>query len=713
MARNPKVFSVLPILASAALLLAGCDGGLAGFRGLGDPADDPESPATIRDTDKDGVPDGYEDRNQDGKVDPGETDPRLEDTDGNGIPDRNEVQVLACGKINDRPITVFDAPGAASRLLVDAEVRDFAVLRNSQGLAPGLIVADPTLDVAAVVLKKVSAPNVATPSAQRDFERRGSILQLGTIESFLTRSFTTVEGYPAEQATFRIQSRTDTDARRAVGLLASSILDDTTLTGALPMAGRTGRSLVLKLLTVYRRASEVVMVAAVAIDPEPAEARMLRLEEFTDGTNVARWGSFTRHVCDPFDAKASSKADIIFVVDDSGSMADDQEAVRSAASAMTDILRTANLDFRLGVTRTLAQDRNSNRRGRLEGDGLTSDLAQFQRDILVGADGGWEPGLETGLLALDGLLPRTPAGQAENANRLREGAGTVVVHLSDERDQTVECAACGACDAEEGEPTFCTDPAAQPVISDFIDRYIARGATTFAIVGDLPNGCLQAGANAEDNFEPGQGYVEVANATGGQFGSLCGNMRENLENVARVATGVASIYELSAIPASATLKVAIGPLGQGRVIPRSRTNGFDYDPVQNKVVFYGDARPQDGYEVVIAYRRWDYANNPGTPDDGCDRCPGDATCRPASDLVECDRTCGQEICGVETVCLPDYGRCGDPSEIIPPTSSCGDCGPTQACNERDNSCVTPCESTGCGAGYICNSISHLCEIPDF
>lgn len=710
MGRDHSVSRLLPLLAVLGLWSLGCEQGLSGSN-PNDP-NDPNAPPHIRDTDSDGVPDGFEDRNQNGKVDPGETDPRLEDTNGNGIPDRDEVQVLACGKINDRPITVFDAPGAASRLLVDAEVKDFAVLRTSAGYAPALMVADPALDVAAVVLKKVSAPNVATPSAQRDYEGRNSLPSIGAVESFLTRSFTTVEGYAAEQATFRLQARANTDARSAVAQLASALLEGTNLTGALPAAGRSGRSMVLKLLTVYRRANEVVMIAAVAIDAEPAEARLLRLEELTDGTNVARWGSFTRHVCDPFEAKAGSKADILFVVDDSGSMQDDQEAVRAAASAMTDILRTANLDFRLGVARTFAQNRTTNNRGRLEGGGLTSDLAAFEQDIVVGAEGGWEPGLETGLLAIDRLLPRTAEGQAPRADRLREGAATVVVHLSDERDQTVECAACGSCDAFESQSDFCTDPDGQPVIDDFIDRYTARGATAFAIVSDLPNGCKQPGSTQRENFEPGQGYVEVANATGGQFGSLCGDMRENLENVARVATGVASSYELSMIPASATLRVVIGPPGGGRVIPRSRTNGFDYDPVQNKVVFYGDGRPQDGYEVAIAYRRWDYANNPGTPDDGCDRCPEDTTCRPASDLVECDRTCGQEICGVETICLPDYGRCGDPSEL-PPASSCGECGTGQACNERDGTCVNSCLATGCGAGQVCNTATHLCEIPDF
>ena len=51
---------------------------------------------------------------------------------------------------------------------------------------------------------------------------------------------------------------------------------------------------------------------------------------------------------------------------------------------------------------------------------------------------------------------------------------------------------------------------------------------------------------------------------------LDSDMRQNLQDVARVATGVSSTYAVSAKPASATLRVAIGLPGHGRVVPRRR-----------------------------------------------------------------------------------------------------------------------------------------------
>lgn len=49
------------------------------------------------DTDRDGIPDGEEDANRNGQVDPGETDPRKADTDGDGTPDGADATPLASG----------------------------------------------------------------------------------------------------------------------------------------------------------------------------------------------------------------------------------------------------------------------------------------------------------------------------------------------------------------------------------------------------------------------------------------------------------------------------------------------------------------------------------------------------------------------------------------------------------------------------------------
>lgn len=661
-----------------------------------------------QDTDGDGIPDVDEDRNQDGMIQPGETDPDEEDSDADGIPDGREVQVIACAGINDRPFAVIDAPGADAMILVDEKVGEHATLRTTDNKAPAIVLGDATADVAAILLKKRPAMGVGDPAGQREVERRGPLARVGEISNVRQRSFTTVEGFAAEQAIMDIRTRGDVDARTVVAQLAPDILGGVPLTGGIAAGGKKGRELRLQLLTVWRGPTKVVMVAAVAVGPF-TEAQELRLDELTDGSNVARHGAFTRHVCDTTAAKAAGAADILVVVDDSGSMEDDQAAVREAASAMEQVLTSAKIDFRLGVARMWAQNQRDPRRGDLEGRGLTANVQEFKDEIVVGAQGGWEPGLETGIKAIDSLLPKTAAGAPARADKLRDGAGLVVVILSDERDQAVQCTACGSCDAEEHGHELCQSPQGTQTINQFISAYQTRGATVFAIVGDLPNGCQQSATNS--NFEPGQGYVEVANATGGQFGSLCGDMRRNMMDVARVANGVASTYQLSAIPASATLRVASGPAGMGRAIPRSRTNGFDYDAVRNTIVFYGDARPKDGDEVIIGYRVWDWAGNPdpSTPPDACDECEVNTSCLPTLDVSVCSPICGDVSCMPGLVCLPDTATCGDPSQLpTPPNDACGECDAGRVCNPTSGACVIPCETTGCRTNEICSSGSHLC-----
>jgi hypothetical protein len=687
-------------LAVVGLWLAGpaCSGG------------SPQGPAQV-DADADQLPDDTEDRNGNGQVDPGETDPGREDTDGDGIPDGAEVSTLVCAPGYDRPFEVLDVPGADAEVLVDAQVSIRTLLRTRDDRNPGAALMDPGLQVAAVIVDR-TVNNASDPAAPRNALLSGAFRELGRPGSARVRTFTTTQGFRAEQARFPFRADRALSAPALLNALASATLGGVMLQDTLPEQGTEAQDFTMSVLTVVRGPSQVVFLFAASPGEVISDAARIRLEELTDGTNVARRGSFTRHVCDPFVAEAKALADILWVVDDSGSMEDDQMAVQSAADAMAEVLESAQVDFRLGVARMFANRQPGDpRRGRLEGAGFTRDLAQFRRDVVVGADGGWEPGLQTGLDALGQALPRTGPDEAPDPQRLRADAAAIVIHLSDERDQHVECAACGACDAAEGEPRSCARPEGQEVIDRFVAEHRALGAVTFALVGDLPNGCNQG--TGRDDFEPGQGYVEVAAATGGQFGSLCGDMRQNLQDVARVATGVSSIYTLSAIPASATLKVAIGPPGRGRVVPRSGDNGFDYDPVQNTIVFFGDARPAEGEEVVVGYRRWDWADNPGRPDPGgggepCDVCEDGSWCDPEADRSMCESPCGEVDCEGELVCIPDTARCGEPSDL-PTQTPCGECDPGTVCNPGTLQCVPPCEDTGCDAGEICNGTTHLCQ----
>jgi hypothetical protein len=74
-----------------------------------------------------------------------------------------------------------------------------------------------------------------------------------------------------------------------------------------------------------------------------------------------------------------------------------------------------------------------------------------------------------------------------------------------------------------------------------------------------------------------------------------------MARIVETVAGASSQYRLMRTPISSTLQVTVN----GRVAPRSRAQGFDYDPTARSVVFYGSMfRPRVGDPVVISYRVW-------------------------------------------------------------------------------------------------------------
>lgn len=182
--------------------------------------------------------------------------------------------------------------------------------------------------------------------------------------------------------------------------------------------------------------------------------------------------------------------DVLFVVDDSNSMYDDQRQLAGAFEDALPAWLASGVDFRVGVVSTDMD--NPNRRGHLRELGGTQWLdrdtpqlaARFEELALVGTSGSWtEQGLGAAYTALE-LLADT-----DNAGFQRFDASLAVVVVSDEDDQT-----------REGLIT----------VSEFIDWLPLRAepavASLHAIVMS-PTGSFPEYA--------GERYAEVAEATGG------------------------------------------------------------------------------------------------------------------------------------------------------------------------------------------------------
>ena len=153
----------------------------------------------------------------------------------------------------------------------------------------------------------------------------------------------------------------------------------------------------------------------------------------------------------------TGSSDILVVIDDSASMAEEQARLGENFHAFTDVVAGAYADFQIGVITT---DVDVDDAGVLRGGVLTPDTPgledAFLAAVTVGTDGSrYEQGYEAASLA-------TATGQ--NPGFLRNTARLHLVILSDEDDQS---------------------PGKLPAYLDTLtDRAGAGGLTVHAIVGD-------------------------------------------------------------------------------------------------------------------------------------------------------------------------------------------------------------------------------------
>lgn len=207
----------------------------------------------------------------------------------------------------------------------------------------------------------------------------------------------------------------------------------------------------------------------------------------------------TAVVSESFTQAPLPAVDVLFVIDSTGSMAEEQAGFGSAAGGFVDVIETLGLDYQIGV---ISMDLDDG--GALLGvpwiltpsqDGVSASLA---RNLVVGT-GSAPPsmGLDCASLALT-----DPTGV--NTGFRRSDAALHVIFVSDGDD-------------ESGE-VLGADPVAA-FAAQLADAAAATGrsARASAVVGDVPDGCTGSGGTAL----PGARYMAVAEASGGTVASIC------------------------------------------------------------------------------------------------------------------------------------------------------------------------------------------------
>jgi hypothetical protein len=307
---------------------------------------------------------------------------------------------------------------------------------------------------------------------------------------------------------------------------------------------------------------------------------------------------------DRFEQLETPEVDILFVIDNSCSMSEEQASLTANFQSFIQFADAQALDYRIAVVTTdvdgCPSPLSPQRPGALDqgqcgyfadgnGDNTARDPSwrlitpdeqpsaesAFAAIATQGINGsGSERGLEAAYQALS-----SPIITGWNSGFLRPSAYLALIFVSDEEDQS------------------------NNAVDFYVNYFLAikgfRNTALFSassIVGDAPNGCGNFQADA------GVRYIDVADRTGGIFESICtGDWGSSLQNLGLSVFGYKSRFFLSNQPVAGTVEVMVDGVPVAPTAPSGQIR-WNYDAPTNSVNFSPLAIPEPGSEIVVTYR---------------------------------------------------------------------------------------------------------------
>lgn len=299
---------------------------------------------------------------------------------------------------------------------------------------------------------------------------------------------------------------------------------------------------------------------------------------------------------DEFQQRTVAESDILFVVDDSCSMEEEQEELADNFDGFISNFVATNLDYHIGVTRAslhsegglLSPPNPELDWGVLEAfdagdpwiDAGTADIVSVFNDIAnVGTGGGdCEMALQASFSALNARLqPGQP-----NVGFYREDAILTLVLLSDENDHGVD-----------GGPFPCggIGPSEYTNWLLSLKGWGNEDMVSFTVISGGDDGCTANGNEAD----PAPNYMEVVDAVGGNFLSICDNDWSTfLTELGLEAAGLKRAFQLRRIPVESSLAVTVDGSDPG-------PEAWTYDRVRNSIDFPLEHVPAELAVVRVEY----------------------------------------------------------------------------------------------------------------
>jgi len=267
------------------------------------------------------------------------------------------------------------------------------------------------------------------------------------------------------------------------------------------------------------------------------------------------------------DSTRDGDVDILWVIDDSGSMADNQENLAKNFNSFIDQFLAKKIDFKMAITTT---DGTSTRNGRMVGDSgmlthasaignRTAFTNNFTKWVKVGTSGS---GIEQGLKCASSFMDRYAS------SFLRQDAFLAVVFVSDEEDQSDKKVA----------------------------EYLAKLQAVKKNAGMVKAYSIvttKVPANAQWE-SVGNRYMSVTKSTGGTVADINGDFASALQNMGGSIVNLMDRFALAQSPYQDKIQVFVNNV--------EKMNGFTFDVATHSLKFNADSVPAEGAKIEVRYK---------------------------------------------------------------------------------------------------------------
>ena len=280
-------------------------------------------------------------------------------------------------------------------------------------------------------------------------------------------------------------------------------------------------------------------------------------------------GDVEAWITDSFTQDGTVDVDILFVIDNSGSMGGNQTNLQNNFDTFMNAFVAAGVSYQIALITTDSPDFV----GGIITNATVDPVTEFNDQIdSIGTRGS---ALEAGLWAAYESTNGGDASPTSSTGFFRSDARLVVVYVSDEADGSQSYR-----DPTKSPSDYSSNLSSLKTSSDLVIAH--------AIAGDYPSGCSTNGG-----AQFGDGYYDVVNDLGGTFMSICASdWSTTMDTLARESLAKLG-FSLSGIPIEDTIEV---------LVDGTASSDWSYDAASNSVIF--TTAPADGSAVDITYGIW-------------------------------------------------------------------------------------------------------------